>query len=154
MDHSPLQRSAIAGFTVALFWTGLLTGVSFLATPAKFLAPSLSLPVALDVGRQTFAIFNKVEWLLAAGLLLALLSGPRSRIALAAAAAAVAVVVVEALWLLPMLDRRVGMIMAGLPVPPSGLHNLYIGIELAKLAALVVVAVIAGRRIARGPRTG
>jgi hypothetical protein len=42
---------------------------------AKFLAPSLSLPVALDVGRQTFYVFNKVEWVLVAVLLLMLLNG-------------------------------------------------------------------------------
>lgn len=35
---------------LAVLWAGLLLGVSFLATPVKFLAPSLSLPVALDVG--------------------------------------------------------------------------------------------------------
>lgn len=32
---------------LATLWAGLLLGVSFLATPVKFLAPSLSLPVAL-----------------------------------------------------------------------------------------------------------
>jgi hypothetical protein len=58
-----------------MFWLGLLIGVAFLATPAKFLAPSLSLPVALDVGRQTFYVFNKVEWVMGAVLLLMLLNG-------------------------------------------------------------------------------
>ena len=38
-------------FFVATFWFALVIGVSFLATTAKFLAPSLTLPVALDVGQ-------------------------------------------------------------------------------------------------------
>src|SRR5690606_30735313 len=61
------QERAMRNFNIlsllllAVLWTGLLLGVSFLATPVKFLAPSLSLPVALDVGRQTFMVFNWVE---------------------------------------------------------------------------------------------
>jgi hypothetical protein len=46
---------------LALVWAGMLIGISFLATPAKFLAPSLALPVALDVGRLTFGLFSLVE---------------------------------------------------------------------------------------------
>lgn len=149
MSSSPVLRTPIAGFALALFWVGLAVGVSFLATPVKFLAPSLSLPVALDVGRQTFAFFNRAEWVLAATLLAVLLAGPRSRIAIGGAVLVAALVLLEALWMLPALDARVGMIMAGQPVPPSMLHNAYIGAELVKLALLVVVAVALGRQIAR-----
>jgi hypothetical protein len=53
-------------------WSGLLIGVSFVATPAKFLAPSLQLPQALDVGRWTFHVLTLMEWTLVimTGLLL------------------------------------------------------------------------------------
>jgi hypothetical protein len=44
-----------------LLWAGVVIGVSFLAAPAKFAAPSLSLPVAMDVGRQEFGTLNLVE---------------------------------------------------------------------------------------------
>ena len=37
-----------------LLWAGLAIGVAFLATPAKFLAPSLSLTVALELGWDPF----------------------------------------------------------------------------------------------------
>lgn len=47
--------------TVALVWAGMVLGVSFLATAAKFLVPSLPRPVALDVGRHTFQVFGWVE---------------------------------------------------------------------------------------------
>jgi hypothetical protein len=55
------RRILHAPSALALLWAGMLIGVSFLATPAKFLAPSLILPVALDVGRQTFGLFSLVE---------------------------------------------------------------------------------------------
>lgn len=137
-------RAGSAGVVaVAVFWAGMLIGVSFLATPAKFLAPSLSLPVALDVGRHTFAVFNKVEWLIALVLLGTLAMRLRPWPALAAATLATALVAVESFWLLPVLDHRVGMIIAGRMPPPSQLHNLYIVIESIKLIAVVAVAVAA-----------
>jgi hypothetical protein len=55
------RRGFYALSALALVWAGTLFGVSFLATPVKFLAPSLTLPVALDVGRQTFGVFSLVE---------------------------------------------------------------------------------------------
>src|SRR5436190_8850733 len=96
----------------ALFWCGLLLGVSFLATPAKFLAPSLSMPVALDVGRQTFFVFNRAEWVLGAATFVVWLLSMRDRTAGMLVAIACAVVLVETFWLLPLLDARVGLIIA------------------------------------------
>ena len=53
---------------IAYVWLGLVLGVSFLATPVKFRAKSLTRPVALDVGRTTFHAFGKLEWLLSVAL--------------------------------------------------------------------------------------
>lgn len=143
------QISTILALTLAVFWIGLLVGVSFLATPAKFLAPSLSLPVALDVGRQTFAIFNKAEWLLAVALLAAVLFRPRSSIVIAGCGLLALFVILETAWLLPVLDQRVGSIIAGQQPSASSLHEVYIGMEVVKLLVLAVVACVMGRRLAR-----
>jgi hypothetical protein len=140
---------SVAGLALSLFWIGLLVGVSFLATPAKFLAPSLTLPVALDVGRHTFAIFNRVEWMLAATLLILVFANPRDVTVAAGAGVAALIVVVEAVWLLPALDRRVGLIITGQQAPASNLHDIYIAIEVAKLLLLGVVAFVTARRLAR-----
>lgn len=139
--------ATVLGLVIAVFAAGMLVGVSFLATPVKFLAPSLTLPVALDVGRQTFAIFNKTEWATSAALLLLVLAGSRNRIAAAGAIVVAILVAVEATWLLPELDRRVGEIIAGRTPPPSMLHEVYIWIEAVKLLALVVVAIAIARRL-------
>jgi hypothetical protein len=144
------RTTGVAVLALAMLWLGLLAGVSFLATPAKFLAPSLSLPVALDVGRHTFAIFNRVEWFLAALLLVLLFVRPAGRVALAGAVVAAIAVAVEAAWLLPALDQRVGMIIAGEPPAASSLHNIYIVVEGVKLLALLVVGFVTGRRLACG----
>ena len=132
--------SAIGFFALVLLWIGTLLGVSFLATPAKFLAPSLTLPVALDVGRQTFAIFNKVEWLYIVVAALLLMLGVRRAATVIGLAVVALVVASQTFWMLPALDARVGMIIAGGMPPPSRLHTLYIVAEIAKLLALVAIA--------------
>jgi len=142
------RKWTAAVLIVAAIWFGMLLGVSFLATPAKFLAPSLSLAIALDVGRHTFSVFNKVEWLLSVAMMVTVLVGDRSWHGKSAAGAVVLLVAAETFWLLPLLDQRVGMIIAGQQPPPSKLHNLYIAFELGKLLALAFVVLVMARRLA------
>jgi uncharacterized membrane protein len=130
--------------SVALVWLGLVVGVSFIATPAKFLAPTLNLAVALDVGRHTFAVFAVVEAVAAAllvGITLPLWRQPR--ISLASALVAFAVLL-QQFWLLPLLDARVATILAGGSPTRSSLHGVYIASEALKVLALGWIAV-AGR---------
>ena len=147
------ERNGLLAATVvvALLWTGLLLGVSFLATPVKFMAPSLTLPVALDVGRQTFMVFNWLELLLSA-LLVPLVLMSRRRALVLPALAAAALVLMQSLWLLPVLDARVEIILQGGTPPASSLHSWYIAAEGLKLVLLVVLAVLAAsRRPERAP---
>lgn len=144
------RRWAAAYFTVAIFWLGLLIGVAFLATPVKFMAPSLSLPVALDVGRYTFYVFNKVEWVLAAVLIVAPSGGGTAWPRLLAIAAGL-LVIVETVWMLPVLDHRVALIIAGQTPPAADLHSLYIAMEVAKVLVLASIAFDRARQLVRAP---
>ena len=126
------------GPKLLLVWAGIALGVAFVATPAKFLAPSLSLSVALDVGRHTFAAYDRLELAVLAGLLgLGVWLEDRRRwYALLLLPAAI--VLAEALWLLPALDLRVVEILAGRPADKrSTLHAIYIAAEGLKILALL-----------------
>jgi uncharacterized membrane protein YvlD (DUF360 family) len=117
----------------------MLLGVSFLATPVKFLAPSLTLPAALDVGRQTFGIFSIVEVIVSLIVLtVAVLSGGRRRNVVLAVLVG-SLVVAQFAWLLPVLDARVETILQGGTPEDSNLHNLYIAIDSAKLFMLSAI---------------
>ncbi len=142
---------AVAFFT-ATFWFALVIGVSFLATTAKFLAPSLTLPVALDVGMHTFRVLNKVEWVLAALLLLIVLGGTRSKFAVLAAAIAVLCVVAETFWLYPILDQRTAMIIAGSQPPKTIHHGVFVYLQGLKLVLLLVVIFAAAMPLVRKPK--
>lgn len=128
---------------LALLWAGISIGVAFVATPAKFLAPSLSLPVALEVGRHTFRIYNALELGMAVVALGLALSSAARRRWLLAFAIPVLVVIAQALWFIPALDARVLMIQGGQTPPPSLLHAGFIALEAAKLLALLGVALVA-----------
>lgn len=132
---------------LSLVWSGANIGLSFIATPAKFLAPTLDRPTALDVGLVTFHTYNKVEWVLAAASF-ALSRGRVAPSLLMSQAAVAGIVAAETFLLLPPLDKRVKMVQAGQTMPPSNLHKVYVALEAAKVA-LLFGSGIAGLRMLR-----
>lgn len=131
-----------AGMVVPAVWIGMLIGVSFIATPSKFAAPTLSLPTALDVGRHTFAIYNRVEWV-ALLLMLIVLASRFSTFGLALVAGLTVILVAQTIWLLPALDARTTAVLRGVPQPLSDHHRFYVGLEGLKLLLLLVSTWIA-----------
>lgn len=126
-------------FTLVL-WAGLLLGVSFIATPVKFMAPNLTMPIALEVGKATFHVFNKIEWgVLILVVLAAYLHSPHMLkwwlIGMLAMLMAL-----ESFWLLPALDIRADLVIAGGSAAPSKLHWFYIMADVIKLITLLVGA--------------
>lgn len=121
---------------VALIWLGMVLGVSFLATTAKFMAPTLSLSTALDVGRQTFLAFGRVELVFYGAMLLVVASCIRGWLTWVMVGALGCIVVSELVWLLPTLDSRVGVILAGGSPTLSDLHDIYIALESVKAVLL------------------
>ena len=150
----PARLSQALTVLAAAVWLGMVIGVSFLATPVKFQAPSLSLPVALEVGRVTFGLFSRVEWVFAVLLAVSVALPGAGRGARLLTAAVLALVAVEAIWLLPALDARVEAVIQGRPEPASWHHLLYAVAETAKAVLLAVLAVHALRRLGWGRRTG
>ncbi len=142
-DESRSHRFREAPFVfVAIFWLGLLLGVSLLATTVKFQAPSLDLPTALDVGRVTFALLSKVEWVLCGVLIAAAFLSPLSQgVRLGGCAVLVAVLACQASWLLPALDLRASQIIAGATVPASNHHLYYVAAEGLKTLLLLALSV-------------
>lgn len=131
---------------LAILWIGLLLGVSFVATPAKFRAPTLTLPVALDVGRVTFSLLAWFEAVLALAVLVTafdfsdgLFRGNVITLAIGSAA----IVAFQSLWVRPVLDRRALLIIEGGTAPKSRARTLYVALEVLKLVALAAIAVSA-----------
>jgi hypothetical protein len=138
-DRAALARVGLTA--LLLIWAGMVIGVSFLASPAKFAALSLSLPVALDVGRQVFGTFGRVEIGLAlATFLLALASRRKTAIAWLVLGLIWLIVAAQGLWLLPVLDARAEMVLDGVQPPPAPWHWIYVVLEVTKLLSLLLAA--------------
>lgn len=121
---------------VALLWAGVVLGCSFIATPAKFQAASLSLPTALEVGRVTFRSMVMAEIALVvvgAGLVL-WLRQRRPFFWLA-----VTVLAVQWVGVMPLLNARTDAVVAGTPVSGPPWHVAYILLETVKIVLLFVV---------------
>lgn len=123
-------------------WAGAIIGVSFIATPVKFQAPSLTVPVGLEVGRYTFRLFARVElWFLIVAIVTSAFARPQSITAVAIALVAVQLLL-QRIWLLPVLDDRVSHILAGAPVTFATSHWLYAVFEAVKSALLIAATAI------------
>lgn len=124
----------------AILWAGLALGATLIATPAKFLAPSLTLPTALEIGRVTFYWVGIAEAALCISFIIAILTfgGIRWRIAIIP----IVLFAIQRIGLMPVLDARTVEIIAGNPVKESNIHNIYIYLEFAKFFALITIGAI------------
>ena len=123
---------------ISLIWLGMILGISFLETPVKFKAPSVTLEIGLDAGRQVFGVFNKVECALAlamAILIVIIRQKGRLVIPLGVVWSSLAL---QTFWLLPILDDRVELILQGQTPAPSYLHTIYVVLEVLKAVVLAV----------------
>ena len=85
----------MVGAAIAFTWLGLVLGISFLEAPLKLRAPGVTTRVGLGIGRVVFAALNRVEMLLAAALLVAVLTGSRTSPVLVTTGALVALLAVQ-----------------------------------------------------------
>ena len=123
---------------IGLIWLGMIIGISFLETPLKFTAPSVTLEIGLDIGRQVFAVFNKVECALALAMAILVLIIRQSGRLLILIGVVWLSLALQTVWLLPILDARAELIIQGQLPAPSSLHTIYVVLEVLKVIALAV----------------
>lgn len=140
MSRPSTRWTGAALQALALLWAGMLLGVAFIAVPAQFSAEGLSRPLGIDIARHVFRAFDPVEIGLAVlNLVLALLRRP-GRLQWALLGLVWLIVALQSLWLLPTLELRADQILQGETPPPGPWHGLYVGSEVTKLAALLLIA--------------
>lgn len=123
-------------------WAGVIVGVSLIATPVKFQAPSLTLQTGVEIGRYTFRLLTRIELcFLIAALVAAAIAQPRG-ITIAVLVAIVIEMVLQRYCLLPVLDTRVAQVLAGRTPQFSIHHTVYAIMEALKAALLITGAVV------------
>ncbi len=130
-------------------WAGFVCAISFMEAWLKFQAPGITVALGLGIGKLVFAALNKIEWILAAGILANLLL---ERSALFTwtnllFALTVLLLLIQTCWLLPALDARATDTIQGIPVKDSNLHFYYIAMETLKIIFLMLFGAILFKRI-------
>lgn len=122
---------------VCFLWVGITVGVSMIATPVRFTAPSITRPIALDVGRVVFAALNKAELAALVVLLIVVRVAGLARKWWGICAFLALIVLAQGVWLIPELAARTDIILAGGEPPRSYAHAIYSSLELTKIALLL-----------------
>jgi hypothetical protein len=126
---------------LVLLWAGMILGISFLESWAKFRTPNLSKAIGLEVGRTVFDFFHKTQ----CGLLLIIIT-----ISLFAKCGSVVWLIIASLTviltfqlvgLFPMLSRHVDRILSGGVISASLTHTLYGICEMSKFMVLILLGV-------------
>ncbi|RZJ69825.1 MAG: hypothetical protein EOO47_23815 [Flavobacterium sp.] len=127
----------------AFLWIGFVGSISFLEAWLKFRAPGVTLPIGLGIGRLVFAALNKVEWVLAIGILVSIFTNPALKAFKEKLPFFITVLflIIQTTWLLPALDARAEMHINGQSVPPSNLHIYYVVTEAIKITALFIFGI-------------
>ncbi|WP_257657435.1 hypothetical protein [Parapedobacter lycopersici] len=134
------QPTAVACLFI---WIGIVCGISFLEAWLKFRAPGVTMPIGLGIGRLVFNALNKVEWVLAAIVVVTAVMHTNTLFSARNAflLLAVIILILQTAWLLPTLDARAQLVIENKPLPPSNLHYLFIGAEVLKIAGLFAAAI-------------
>ncbi|NUP27128.1 MAG: hypothetical protein HOQ36_20215 [Nocardia sp.] len=126
-----------------MLWLGMVLAISFLEAPLKFRAPGVTTELGLGIGRLVFRALNTVEAVLAVVLSVAAVVLTPAGAVWGWLAVAVVILVVQLAAVRPPLSRRSDRVLAGEELPRSRAHYWYIGLESAKVIALVGLAIVA-----------
>jgi len=122
-------------------WIGFVCAISFLEAWLKFRAPGITMPLGLGIGRLVYSVLNKIEWVFAIAIILTMFLRAKPFFLPANMPAIVAVMLVlliQTLWLLPVLDARATMLIAGKTPGPASYHIYYVAGEVIKVAGLFI----------------
>ncbi|MBK3640285.1 hypothetical protein [Streptomyces sp. MBT33] len=132
---------AVTSVAVAFLWLGMVLAISFLEAPLKFRAPGVTIPIGLGIGRLVFRALNLVEAVLAVALVGAVAVGDRPVGIVGPVVAVIVLLAAQLIVVRPRLNRRSDRVLAGEDVPRSREHLYYVGLEVAKVVALVALGI-------------
>jgi hypothetical protein len=149
-----MQRTATAlRLLLPAFLIGAIVAISFLEAPLKFLAPGITIPLGLGIGRLVFTALNILTGVALAALTLVSLRPRRAgRASLGLLGAVWVVYLLEVAVIRPVLNRRSDLVIAGAEAPGTDwAHVAYIAADVAVLALLVALVVVTVRELVPAP---
>ena len=128
---------------LAFTWLGMVLAISFLEAPLKFRAPGITTRLGLGIGKLVFRALNAVEVVALVVIVVALVVGAPPAVVVISAVVAGAMLVLQLAAVRPVLNKRPAAVLAGEDAPRSRAHLFYVGLEVVKVVALVVLGIAA-----------
>jgi hypothetical protein len=129
---------------LVFLWLGFVGAISFMESWLKFRANGVTLTIGLSIGRKVFGALNKVEIALSVCIIAIIILGKPSMPSLFYGLLGTGMVMVflQTIWFLPMLDRRVSILLEGKKPEKSHLHVLYVSSEMIKAICLAMFGLL------------
>lgn len=134
MKKTPVPLSGIL-----FFWAGFVSSISFMEAWLKFQAPGVTLESGLSIGKLIFWALNRMEWVFVFLLIIGMLPLIKrtSKRFLFLTGSIVLILLIQTFLLLPELNERAEMIIAGKEPGESPVHMLFGVAEVGKVIILL-----------------
>lgn len=121
------------------FWAGFVCSISFMEAWLKFQAPGVTLPVGLSIGKLIFTALNRMEWVFVFLLLIWTVPGVKYLAVkfIWLFAVVLFILTIQTFILLPLLNERAELIIAGGTPEESSVHMLFGIAEVVKVLVLL-----------------
>jgi hypothetical protein len=130
------------------FLLGAIIALSFLEAPLKFLAPGITIPLGLGIGRLVFTALNVAAGIVLVVLTLASLRPRPTRPPLVLLTSIWLVYLVEVAVIRPVLNQRSDLVIAGLAAAGTNwAHYAYIVADVTLVGLLIALIVVTVRKV-------
>ncbi|WP_337001073.1 MULTISPECIES: hypothetical protein [unclassified Microbacterium] len=130
------------------FLLGAIVAISFLEAPLKFLAPGVTIPIGLGIGRLVFTALNVLAGVVLIVLTIVTIRARAGRVSFGLLGAIWVVYLVEVAVIRPVLNQRSDLVIAGLEAPGTNwAHFAYIAADLALVGLLVALMMVTARSV-------
>lgn len=130
------------------FLLGAIIAISFLEAPLKFLAPGVTIPIGLGIGRLVFTALNVLAGVVLIVLTVVTVRARAGRASFGLLGAIWLVYLVEVAVIRPVLNQRSDLVIAGLEAPGTNwAHYAYIAADGALIVLLVALLVVTVRTV-------
>ncbi len=121
------------------FWAGFVCSISFMEAWLKFQAPGVTLPVGLSIGKLIFTALNRMEWVFVFLLLVWTVPGVKNLSAkfISLSTMVLFILIIQTFLLMPVLNERAEIIIAGGTPGESSVHMLFGIAEIIKVLVLL-----------------
>jgi hypothetical protein len=134
-----MRKTPVPISGILFFWAGFVSSISFMEAWLKFRAPGVTLETGLSIGKLIFLALNRMEWVFVFLLVIGIFPRVKqtTKKFLILTGTVLLILIAQTFLLLPELNERAEMIIAGNEPGDSPVHLLFGIAEVIKVIILL-----------------